>query len=122
MRQDPSNPFIIYTVEGERITIAVKATKISPLVEGAGPPTFIAHPPDFKKNTRVFEFVEANPPDVDAVVLVFSFVGKSTGAKYTVKLSSNAGGAASLPPVTEVPGLSIQHLGLLFEKNAEANL
>jgi len=119
MRQDPSNPFIFYTEDGEHITIVVKSHKISPLVEGKGPPTFYAHPPDFKKNTRTFEFTEANPPDVDAVILIFSFVGKPSGAKYTVRMTSDHGGAADLPDVIEVPGLPIQHLGFLFQKNPQ---
>lgn len=120
MRQDPSNPYLFYTVDDEHITIVAKAKKISPLVEGGGPPTFFAHPPDFKKNQRVFEFTEANPPDVDAVVLVFSFVGAEKGSQFDVTLSSSEGDTAKIPPVKRVPGLTLQHLGLLFQKNLEA--
>jgi hypothetical protein len=121
MRQDPSNPYIIYTANAEHVTIRVKAIKTSPLVVGAGPPTFFAHPPDPKTNTRVFEFTEANPPDVDAVTLVFSFVGTDGKARYTVTLSSDEGGPElKIPAITEVPGLSLQHLGILFMGNSEA--
>jgi hypothetical protein len=121
MRQDPSNPFVFYTSDGEHITIRVKAFKTSPLVVGAGPPSFVMHPQDPNSNTRVFEFTEANPPDVDAVMLRFSFLGTDGKAKYTVKLSSNEGGAeAALPPITEVPGLTLQSIGILFIKNSEA--
>lgn len=121
MRQDPSNPFVFYTSDGEHITIRVKATGTSPLVVGAGPPSFLMHPPDPKTNTRVFEFTEANPPDVDAVTLSFSFLGTNGKAKYSVSLTSNAGGPpAILPPITEVPPLTIQSIGILFLKNMEA--
>jgi hypothetical protein len=122
MRQDPSNPYVFYTLDGERITIRVKSFKTSPLVVGAGPPTFFAHPPDFKTNTRTFEFTEANPPDVDAITLVFSFVGTNGKAKYSVTLSSSEDSSeATIPPITEVPGLTVQHLGILFLAHPEAH-
>jgi len=121
MKQDPSIPYVFYTQHGEHITIRVKAIRTSPLVEGAGPPSFFAHPPDPNTNTRTFEFTEANPPDVDSVELVFSFIAATAKTKYTVTLTSSVGGTAhSLPDVTHVPGLTFQHLGILFLANSEA--
>jgi len=118
MRQDPSNPYLFYTVDDEHITIVAKAKKISPLVEGGGPPTFLAHPPDFKKNQRVFEFTRpTRPTSMRRVDLQLR--GGREGARYDVTLSSSEGDTATIPPVKRVPGLTLQHLGMLFQKNEE---